>query len=175
MAPPRGNQFWKLRSKNGRDKLFESPDLLWQAATEYFQWVDNHPWQKVEQLKRPVAVKKKSGDEELHSLAHIPTQRPYTLSGLCIYLNASESYWREFRKNKNLSDDFLSVINTIEEIIATQQFEGATVGAFNSNIIARKLGLTEKVESKNTNFNHNSEPLTPNKIKEIRKALEDDY
>lgn len=48
---PRGNQFWKLRSKHGRDRLFETPDLLWEAATEYFNWVDAHPWYKVEAIK----------------------------------------------------------------------------------------------------------------------------
>ena len=42
MGAPTGNEFWKLRSKHGRDKLFQSPELLWDAAEEYFQWsVDN--------------------------------------------------------------------------------------------------------------------------------------
>jgi hypothetical protein len=37
---PKGNEFWKLRSKHGRDKLFATPELFWQAALEYFQWND---------------------------------------------------------------------------------------------------------------------------------------
>lgn len=176
MPAPKGNQFWKLRAKHGRDKLFKSHKLLWKYATEYFEWVDKHPWQKVEQLKRPVTTKSKKGVEKVHSLAHIPTERPYTLSGLCIYCNASESFWRNFKRTEGLSEDFLTVISKIEEIIVTQQFEGATVGAFNSSIIARKLGLTEKVESKNenTNYNINSVDLTTEEIKQYRKALEDD-
>lgn len=28
MGAPKGNQFWKLRSKHGRDKLFSSPEIL---------------------------------------------------------------------------------------------------------------------------------------------------
>ena len=39
------------------------------------------------------------------------------------------------------------IIARIESVIETQQLEGATVGAFNANIIARKLGLAEKQES----------------------------
>ena len=38
-----GNQFWKFRSKHGRDKLFATPELLWDAACEYFDWMDEHP------------------------------------------------------------------------------------------------------------------------------------
>jgi meiotically up-regulated gene 157 (Mug157) protein len=146
MAAPRGNQFWKLRSKHGRDKLFATPDLLWEAAYEYFSWCDAHPWLKKEQLKRPTTTKDKNGNQKLHSMVDIPTARPYTLSGLCLYLGASESFWREFRKNQTLTQDFLSVIHAVEEIISTQQLEGAIVGAFNANIIARKQGLTDKQE-----------------------------
>lgn len=42
MAAPKGNQFWMLRSKHGRDKLFATPEALWEAACEYFQWCDEN-------------------------------------------------------------------------------------------------------------------------------------
>lgn len=147
MAAPKGNQFWKLRSEHGRDLLFTTPELLWEAACQYFNWVDAHPWFKIEQLKTPIVDKdKETGEKKVTSVVKVPTARPYSLSGLCIYLHASEAFWKNFRKNENLSEDFLSVIARVEEIISTQQFEGAAVGAFNANIIARKLGLTEKSE-----------------------------
>lgn len=181
MPAPRGNQFWKLRSTHGRKKLFASPKLLYKAATEYFQWCDNHPWQRKEQLKKPVVVKDKKGNQSVEVLTDIPTARPYSLSGLCIYLNVNTQYFNDFKdalkgKKDKKSQGFSEVIHAIEEIIYTQQFEGAAVGAFNQNIIARKLGLVEKVEAKNTNtnFNHNSVDLTPDDIKKFRKALEDE-
>jgi len=147
MAAPKGNQFWKLRSEHGREKLFATPELLWEAACQYFNWVDAHPWFKIEQMKNPVVeTNRETGEKKITAIAKIPTARPYTLSGLCLYLDASESYWRNFRKNETLSEDFLTIITRIESIVETQQFEGASVGAFNANIIARKLGLTEKQE-----------------------------
>lgn len=144
----KGNSLWELRSKHGRDKLFETPELLWQAACEYFAHIDNHPWYKNEQVKTPTLKKvdKETGEKEYTSIVNIPTARPYTLSGFCLYVQASESWWRNFRNKETLSPDFLTVITRIESIIETQQFEGATVGAFNANIIARKQGLTEKSE-----------------------------
>ena len=73
-----------------------------------------------------------------------PVARPYTLSGLCIYLGCSESYFRtfEFNNTENV-DDFIAVIETIKDIIKTQQYEGAIVGAFKENIIARLQGLKD--------------------------------
>lgn len=146
-AAPLGNQFWKLRSKHGRDKLFKTPQLLWEAACEYFEWCEEHPWQKQETTIKP------HGEE----IKTIPTERPYTITGLCLYLNASESFWKEFRSNcrENDEKDFLSIITRIDDIIYTQKFEGAAVGAFNSNIIARDLGLKDQKEFSgdlNTNF-----------------------
>ena len=44
MAVPKGNQFWKIRSKHGRDKLFATPELMLEAAMEYFEWCDANPW-----------------------------------------------------------------------------------------------------------------------------------
>jgi hypothetical protein len=137
MAAPKNNQFWKNRSVHGREKLFETPELLWQAAQEYFNWCDTHPWYK------PEAVK---GGDLAGTIMDVPTPRPYTISGLCIYLDASRSYWNMFKGTDGLSKDFLRVIGKIEEIIYTQKFEGASVGVFNSNIIARDLGLKEQTE-----------------------------
>ena len=152
MAAPAGNQFWKLRSKHGRDKLFATPELLWDAACEYFQWCDENPWTTRKATQKTVPVKKKIGKkmqtvmEEQTQREVTPTQRPYTLTGLCIYLNASSVWWRKFKEQCTVNEehDFLSVIARVEETIETQQLEGAVVGAFNANIIARKLGLTDK-------------------------------
>lgn len=115
--------------------LFSSPDLLWDAACEYFNWVDGHPWYNVEGIK--------SGDAA-GTLMKIPTARPYTLTALCLYLHCSESYFREFKRH--CSDDFLTVVEQIEQTVYAHKFEGAAVGAFNANIIARDLGLKDKSE-----------------------------
>ncbi|MBK5721409.1 DNA-packaging protein [Dysgonomonas sp. Marseille-P4677] len=135
MAAPKGNKFWKLRSKHGRDKLFASPELLLEAAYEYFEWCDKNPWQKNEAVK--------SGNMA-GSIIKVPTQRPFSLSGLCNYLGCNQGYFYEFKTN--CDKGFSDIITRIEELIEIQQFEGATVGAFNANIIARKLGLSDKQE-----------------------------
>lgn len=131
MAAPAGNQFWKLRSKHGRDAIFSSPEMLWEEACNYFQWCEANPWIEQNWVG-------KDGDEvkKRHP-------RPYTLSGLCVYLDCSEQTLRNYGKDAE-HKDFFEVYTRIEQIIRTQKFEGAAVGFFNANIIARDLGLVDK-------------------------------
>lgn len=137
MAAPKGNQFWKIRSTHGRSKLFENPELLWETACEYFQWVDKHP------LKKSV-VCSFGGKNVLKS---VPLMRAMTVSGLCIYFGASEQFLTNFESTLDLKTDegkdFSGVIENIREIIKTQKFEGACAGQLNANIIARDLGLAD--------------------------------
>ncbi|HKG67813.1 MAG TPA: terminase small subunit, partial [Segetibacter sp.] len=74
----------------------------------------------------------------------IPTARPFTLYGLCRYLGVNTKYFNDFKKTA--SEDFSEVIRRIEEVIKMQKLEGAMVGAFNANIVARDLGLTDRQE-----------------------------
>lgn len=158
MAAPSGNKFWTLRSKHGKEKLFATPDLLWEAACEYFQWCDENPWLSKKATQRTVPVKRKKGKKEETTTEQqvqqevTPTARPYSLVGLCVYLGASRQWWSSLKKDcvsKN-DKDYLDIIAHVEDTIETQQFEGACVGAFNANIIARKLGLIDKQELDHT-------------------------
>jgi hypothetical protein len=138
MAAPKGNEFWKLRSKHGRDKIFESPEIFIEAAYEYFAYCNETPWFKNEAVKSGFNV---------GQIVEIPTQKPYTLGGLCIFLHIDRQTFINYEKNKAYKD-FFEVFTHVREIIETNQLEGATVGAFNANIIGRLLGLVDKTENK---------------------------
>lgn len=145
MGAPQGNQFWKLRSKHGRDKLFNSPDAMWEAACEYFEYVDNNP----EYESKPMAVSVGSNQGSEIEMAQIPHKQPFTIQGLCLYLGCSSSYFRNFKNSdRGKEEDYASVIEKIEETIYNQKFSGAASGFFNANIIARDLGLADKAETK---------------------------
>lgn len=130
MAAPVGNEFWKLRSKHGREKLFASPELMWEAACEYFQWCQDNPLE--EEDYRGKDAKKVT----------LKKMRPFTMEGLCRYLDCSTGYFRTFKLTA--SEDFLAVITRIEETIYDQKFTGAAAGFLNANIISRDLGLADK-------------------------------
>jgi len=134
MAAPKKNQFWRQRSKHGRDKIFSSPEILFEAATEYFDWCDAHPWYKQDF----VGSGPKAGTK-----VELKTYRPYTLSGLCIFLDIDEDTFNNYGSKKKYKD-FFGVVSRVRQIIWTQKFEGAAVGAFNPSIIARDLGMVDK-------------------------------
>lgn len=132
MSAPKGNSFWLKRTTHGTDKKF-TVDELWMAACEYFEECDNNPWTK------KTWVGKASKEEE------IPIQRPYTIKGLCLFLDIDEDTFSNY-ENKTGYEDYFGIARRIRMIIYTCKFEGAIVGAFNSNIIARDLGLADKRE-----------------------------
>lgn len=139
MSAPKGNQFWKARAKHGRDKVFLTPDELWNSACEYFQWVDDNPLCKAIVYQGEVSSKPEN------------LMRAMTVKGLCIFLGVNSKYFNDFKESLDLSTEdgkgFSEVINKIRDIIDTQKFEGASAGLLNSNIIARDLGLSDKVDT----------------------------
>lgn len=150
MPAPLGNRFWELRSKHGRGKLFETPELMWQAACEYFEWCENNPLMEVEQAKgSPKSEKDDDGNISWSpNLIELPKMRPFTLQGLCFYLNCNTAYFRSFKAQERAQkEDFSTIIAEIEETIYNQKFSGAAAGFLNANIIARDLGLADKTEN----------------------------
>lgn len=167
MAATKGNKWWMLRAKHGRDKLFATPDLLWQAAMEYFEATDARKWVKKDWVGKDAM----EVDRE--------TETPYTLSGLWLYIGCSKAYWGNFKKpliekDTEESKGFLEVITRIENIIYTQKVEGASVGAFNANIVSMELGLKQQTEVNSTTTNLNV-TVSREEAAEIAKGLEDKY
>lgn len=162
MGAPLGNQFWKLRSKHGRDKIFATPEILLDAACEYFQWCDENPLLDTDFRGKEVQEVK------------IPKMRAYTLHGLCIFLGVHTKYFNDFedqirQNNDELAKDFSNVLTRIREIIYTQKFEGAAAGLLNQAIIARDLALKEVTENTNTNYNKDIDlsKLTDDELREL--------
>jgi hypothetical protein len=132
MGAPKGNQFWKARTKHGRDKIFSNPDVLWDASCEYFQWVEDNPLfeNKVTQYQGvPVDMP-------------VAKMRAMTLDGLCLFLDISIQTWHDYKGRK----DFIDVTSRIDSVIRSQKFSGAAADLLNANIIARDLGLSDKQE-----------------------------
>lgn len=134
MGAPTGNKFWELRSKHGRDKLFNDPELFWQECTAYFQYCEDNPWLETDWVgKDAFEVQRKR-------------KVPYTWQGLALYLDCSVNTIKDLKNHSN--EDFLMMLTRVEQTIYSQKLTGAANGFFNANIISRDLGLAEKTESK---------------------------
>jgi hypothetical protein len=132
MGAPKGNQFWKARAKHGRDKIFETDDILWESACEYFQWVEDNPLNEEKLFAYQGEVTRGT----------IYKMRAMTIDGLCLFLGVSYQTWLDYTNRK----DFIEVTSRVESVIKSQKFAGAAADLLNANIIARDLGLTDKKE-----------------------------
>lgn len=129
MPAPRNNSFWKLRSTHGRDKIFQSPAVLWEACCQYFEACERNPLKKQQAFSNG-------------KRATLPLMRAFTLNGLFIFLDINRQTWENYKKDKN--EDFLAIIQKVETIIYDMKFTGASAGLLKENIIARELGLADK-------------------------------
>jgi len=124
--------FWKLRCKHGRNKIFSTPEILWDSATGYFQWVEDNPLYETKAFAFQGVV----------TTEKLPKMRAMTMNGLCLYLGVGESTIQDYAKR----EDFSGVVDLIRKTIYEQKFTGAAADLLNSNIIARDLGLRDKTD-----------------------------
>ena len=128
MSAPKGNEYYKLRTKDGRDKKFGTPEALMKVCNDYFEWCLENP------LMEAVLHQKTA------TIIDLPKMRPFTLHGLCNFIDISLDGFKLYDGRK----DFIGVTTRARQIIYNQKFEGAASGFLNPNIIARDLGLAEK-------------------------------
>lgn len=124
--------FWKARATVGRPMLFSSPEMLWGACLEYFDWVEDHPLMEERLFAGGADGPVKRG--YAHKL------RVMTLGGLCLFLDCRKDTWLDYAKMPGFSD----VCAAAEAVIREQKFAGAAADLFNVAIIARDLGLVDK-------------------------------
>lgn len=157
-----GNQFWKMRETHGRNPIFESPEQLWTAACEYFQWVENNPLLEEKIFHSSGAITKDT----------IKKMRAMTIRAMCFFIGLSRQGWQEYSEKPDFSD----IVKEIEDVIYSQKFEGAAADLLNSNIIARELGLSDKVQNEHTGANGkdlipSAKQMTTDELKAELEAL----
>lgn len=158
-----GNKFWELRSKHGRERIFTTPDILWDAACEYFEYVQNNPLLEHDFVgKDAIEVDKRK-------------MRAMTLAGLCLYLDVNTVYFNQFEyslegKDDDVSKEYSKVIARIRDVIWTQKFEGAAAGLLNANLISRELGIADKTETDLKGTLDTTNGLQPDQFQQLLEA-----
>jgi len=132
-----GNRFWLARSSHGAKPLFENGSELWDACLEYFEWNEDNPLQETKGFAFQGKVTKET----------FPKMRAMTVSGLCLFLDITRTTWDEWKKTR---PDLSGIITQAEAVVFKQKFEGASADLLNGSIIARELGLVDKITQDNT-------------------------
>lgn len=166
MGAPKGNEYWKRRSTHGREKIFTDPEVFKQACYEYFQSVDETPLFAVEQRRAagshiiPEGATPEERAALLDPLIKIPRMVPYTIQGLCIFLDVNTRYFGQFetqigeellspnKLSKEIVEEFSCTLMHVRDIIYQNKFNGTAAGFFNPAIMVRDktLGLADSKE-----------------------------
>ena len=142
MAAPIGNKFWMMRSTHGRNPIFANPEALWNAACEYFEWVHDNPLLEEKLFHSQGIINKDT----------VCKMRAMTIQALCFFLDISDEAWSDYCNRQ----DFVGITTRIKKVIYSQKLEGAAADLLNANIIARELGLSDKVQNEHTGANGGS-------------------
>ena len=115
--------------KGGKPKAYE-PDELTQAIIEYFRDMDTENRERKEQGEK---------------------QRPFTISGLCNYLDIHMDTWCEYAKKSEYSDSIKKAKKTVEQYVEEGLLNGtlSTIGSiFN---LKNNFGWVDKIDINTTN------------------------
>lgn len=132
-----------------KHKYIDTPFTLWALFQEYVKHEASTPMFKIEYVG-------KNGDQVDTAL-----QVPITFEGFECYLGDQEiiNDLGDYSKNDDgRYSEYAPIITRIRKNCFVQNFKGASVGLFNANLIAKKLGLIEKSETTIT-----EQPMFPDK------------
>ena len=124
----------------GKRKYIETPEKLWEYFKDYVLHEKNNPMYKVEYVGKEARTEYK------------PLETPITFEGFECWLadkNIIEHLSDYSANTKGIYDDYSTIITRIKSNCYVHNFKVAAVGLFNANIIARKLGMIEKIETDN--------------------------
>lgn len=128
----------------GGAPLKYTPEVFGEKIVEYFKFVDEE--NKERRLKRFTGEKLK----------------PYTLTGICVYLGISRETWREYGNREEFAGPIKRARMIVENYVEEGLLNGSVnpIGAiFN---LKNNFGWVDKIDINNTNT---PEQLTPDDIK----------
>jgi len=144
-----------------KEKYIESPEQLWELFCEYIQHEKDSPLYRRDYVG-------KDGEEK-----DTPLQVPITFEGFECYLwdNGIIGTLKDYASNRDdRYTSYVPIITRIKQNCFVQNYKGASVGLFNANLIARKLGISE---SQKTDITTNGKEIDLSKfsIETLQQAL----
>jgi len=134
MAAPLGNRYG-VDSENFFKPKKYTPEEWCSKFVEYLEDRQNKVWNKKEAIK--------SGDMA-GKVMDVPSSMPLSIESFCVFARVAKDTFYNYEKKKGY-EEYFDITTRIREIIEADQLDGATIGAYNTNIIARRLGLVDKV------------------------------
>lgn len=135
-----------------------TPAKFLEAAGAYFAWAEDNPLQEQQVFHNKGAIVR----------THVDKLRAFSLRGLAAHMRVSLQ-----RLNTLIAQpQYQEVAALVEQVIYNQKFEAAAAGLLHANIIARDLGLVDKVDT-TSNGKHVAHPPEEMDLERLKKELEE--
>lgn len=130
--------------KPGRPHIIKDADELWDLFVQYCNYVDANPWQS-KSASNSISDNGRSDDGKNNAMRQDVRvlQRAYTLYGFSAFAGI-HCRWNDWRRNNIEREGFEDVIYAIENVVCSQQLDGALLHQFDSNLVARLNGFADK-------------------------------
>ena len=122
----------------GKNKYIETPEKMWEYFEDYVLHEANNPMFKVEYVGKDGRIEK------------TPLETPITFEGFECFLADKKiiNDLGDYSSNKDgRYNEYATIITRIQKNCFVHNFKGAAVGLFNPNLIAKKLGLIDRVQN----------------------------
>jgi hypothetical protein len=121
--------------KTGRPRIWETPQDMEKDFQEYVQHVIDNPFLAQDFVGKDA--------EEVNR----KKARPVTIEGFAVYMGMATNNFYEY---KDKGDGFTTIITRIKDFCYSYNYDLATAGFLNTNLVAYKIGLNAKVENPGT-------------------------
>ncbi len=132
----KGNQMYLFRLTDGKFKKY-TPEEWGIKLKEYFEFMSNQYWYKSEAIK--------SGDLAGTTM-QVETKTPLSRKSLAVFAEISEDTIKNYASNKEGYTDYFDLTTQALNIIDSNQIDGALIGAYNTNLVARLQGIKEEID-----------------------------
>ena len=129
------NKIAARRKENRKKRIIEDADELWQAVSDYLQFLDRTPF---------IASRPGFKGEPFHQ-AYRP---PALTSGLCAFIGISSISWQAWKDphNQRYREDLHDTINAIETMFHHSAAGQAATGELHANFVSGLLQIAKKHE-----------------------------
>lgn len=135
MAAPKGNKYY-IDAKNFFKPKKYTPNQIKKKFIAYLEENETKTMSRVEAIK--------SGDKAGTTM-EVKLRVPLTKKGFAMFLGITYQSYINYGTEESYKEYF-DIIKKINAFIENEQLQGASLGLYNSNIIARLQGLKEQTD-----------------------------
>lgn len=139
--------------KGGRPKAFNSPEELQTLLDEYFDYCDN---------EKEIITDSKGNMKSI--------QKPYTMSGICVYLDISAETWSDYSKKPEFSETIKKARKKVENYCEENTITGRLNPIFSIFSLKNNFGWVDKIDVNTTTSSEQlKEDDIQSRLNEIKK------